>query len=107
MEGLLWVALLSSVLLAVAARTSPAWRERGPPPPPWASIPVDVAHDPPWVLRLLPGIGPVRAEAIVAERGQAPIRSLADLSRVPGIGPRTVEALERAGAVVSGVEHPP
>jgi len=46
-------------------------------------------------LRRLPGVGPARAEAIVAERSSGgPFRSLLDMARVPGIGPRTVEALK-------------
>jgi competence protein ComEA len=41
------------------------------------------------VMRL-PGIGRVTAQAIVAGR---PYRSLADLDRVKGIGPKTLEKL--------------
>ena len=45
-------------------------------------------------LRRLPGVGPSRAQAIVRERAAGgPFRGPADLARVPGIGPRTVEAL--------------
>jgi competence protein ComEA len=39
-------------------------------------------------LESLPGIGPTRAEAIIANR---PYRSIDDLERVPGIGPATIE----------------
>lgn len=46
-------------------------------------------------LELLPGIGPSRAEAIVADREtNGPFASLTDLDRVPGIGPRTIADLE-------------
>jgi competence protein ComEA len=41
-------------------------------------------------LEALPGIGPARAEAIVRARAQARFASLADLLRVPGIGPVTL-----------------
>jgi hypothetical protein len=38
-------------------------------------------------LESLPGIGPARAAAIVHERERRPYASVADLRRVPGIGP--------------------
>lgn len=42
----------------------------------------------------LPGIGPVTAERIVAERDAGgPYASVDDLDRVPGIGPATIESL--------------
>lgn len=44
-------------------------------------------------LKLLPGIGPKKAEAIVAERQKRPFRSVDDLRRVPGIGPKTLANL--------------
>ena len=44
-----------------------------------------------WTL--VPGIGPVRARALVAEAGRRPFRRLEDLARARGIGPRTVERL--------------
>jgi hypothetical protein len=40
-------------------------------------------------LAVLPGLGMGKAEAIVRERSRAPLRSLHDLARVPGIGPAT------------------
>ncbi len=47
----------------------------------------------PW-LRRLPGIGPALAARIVADRERrGPYRSLADLMRVRGIGPATIERL--------------
>ncbi|MEE2673342.1 MAG: helix-hairpin-helix domain-containing protein [Myxococcota bacterium] len=45
-------------------------------------------------LGVLPGIGPVRAEAIVAERARGPFRRVEDLQAVHGIGPHTVASLE-------------
>lgn len=48
-------------------------------------------------LDALPGIGPVTAQAIVADRQEhGPFRSVDDLDRVSGIGPATIERL-RAG----------
>ena len=41
-------------------------------------------------LEALPGVGPARAEAIVAGRAQGAYRTLADLRRVHGIGPVTL-----------------
>lgn len=42
----------------------------------------------------LPGIGPVTAERIVAERtAGGPFATLDDLDRVPGVGPATIDAL--------------
>ena len=38
-------------------------------------------------LEALPGVGPTRAEAIVAGRADGAYRSLADLGRIHGIGP--------------------
>jgi len=38
-------------------------------------------------LEVLPGIGPARAAAIVAERCRAPFASVGDIERVSGIGP--------------------
>ncbi|MBK7405464.1 MAG: helix-hairpin-helix domain-containing protein [Phycisphaerales bacterium] len=45
-------------------------------------------------LDLLPGIGPALASRIIADReAHGPFRSLDDLDRVSGIGPKTVAKL--------------
>ena len=55
-------------------------------------IPLDRASA--SILEALPGIGPVRAQAIVAERARGgPFRRVDDLARVAGIGPATIARL--------------
>jgi hypothetical protein len=56
-------------------------------------LPLDPNRASPASLETLPGIGPSRAAAIAAERSTAPFCRFADLDRVPGIGPRTLEKL--------------
>lgn len=53
---------------------------------------LDPNREPAPILALLPGIGPTRASAIVATR---PHCSLADIDRVPGIGPATLRTLSQ------------
>ena len=65
--------------------------------------PLDLNRESAATLEVLPGIGPARARAIVAERERAPFRSVDEVQRVRGIGPRTVERLR--GLVV--VADPP
>ncbi len=57
------------------------------------SEPVDVNRASVAELQHLPGIGPKRAAAIVAERARQPFRNADDLRRVPGIGPKTLARL--------------
>jgi len=62
--------------------------------------PLDLATSAPRELRALPGIGAARALAIARSRfAEGPITSPAELERIHGIGPVTVErvrgALER------------
>jgi competence protein ComEA len=45
-------------------------------------------------LQLLPGVGPAKAELIVAYRRLRPFRSIEELARVKGIGPKTVRKLK-------------
>lgn len=57
---------------------------------------VDLTRADPATLRLLPGIGEARAEALVADRrAHGPIPHLDALTRVPGIGPGIVARLRR------------
>ena len=57
-------------------------------------LPLDLNAATAASLQALPGIGPARAEAIVAERAAGgPFESIDELTRVKGIGPKTVEEL--------------
>jgi hypothetical protein len=57
-------------------------------------------------LQLVPGIGQVLAERIIAVRGeQGGFRSFSDLSAVKGVGPRKLEAL-RLYLFVDPVKNP-
>jgi len=62
--------------------------------------PLDLNRADARVLETLPGIGPVRAGQIVAERARAPFASAAEVVRVRGIGPATARGLE--GWVAAG-----
>jgi competence protein ComEA len=55
--------------------------------------PIDVNRADAGELQKLPGVGPVMASRIIAERAKAPFRSAEDLRRVSGIGPKTLEKL--------------
>jgi len=57
----------------------------------------DLNRSPPHRLQLVPGLGPVRALAVVAERRRSgPFRSFEDIGhRIRGIGPATVASARR------------
>lgn len=64
------------------------------PAPSAAAGPVDLNRASQAELETIPGIGPVKAAAIVARRESAgPFTSLEDLLEVDGIGPATLEAI--------------
>lgn len=44
-------------------------------------------------LMRLPGVGPITAQAIVTARAASPFRTVEDLDRVRGIGPKTLDKL--------------
>src|SRR5687768_10065801 len=52
-------------------------------------------------LQLLPGVGPAKAEQILAYRKQRPFRTIEELARIKGIGRKTVNKL-RPHLTVSG-----
>jgi hypothetical protein len=119
-EALLAVALVVSVVDLARSRRGDPWEPGseglGSERRPWQglgspldrrgdgsirSIPVDLASDPAFALRLLPGVGRTKAEAIVLDRARSgPLRSLEALARVPGFGLKSVSALATAGAFV-------
>lgn len=86
--------LISAALLALGWRT---WDARprpfdilkAPSPAPMPRIDLNRASLP--EIQALPGVGPTLADAIVQGR---PLKSLEDLSRVRGVGPRLLERLE-------------
>ena len=52
-------------------------------------------------LALLPGVGPSRARAIAEDRERrGPFRSVDDVARVRGIGPRVLASLRESAVVV-------
>jgi competence protein ComEA len=61
--------------------------------------PVDVNRATPEELVRLPGVGPALAARIVEARRVRPFTTLADLTRVRGIGPKTVIRLRGLAAV--------
>lgn len=88
-------ALLAVLLAAWVLGAQPARARSGADPPDQG--PPTVAEDArinineaaPAELVRLPGVGPTRAEAIVAERRKRRFRRIEDIMRVPGIGRKT------------------
>lgn len=56
-------------------------------------IQIDIRTASPEELELLPGIGPKRAQDIIAYRSAHPFRAVTDLLEVKGIGPKTLNKL--------------
>ncbi len=72
-------------------------------------VPIDVNRATARALEVVPGLGPARSAAIVAEREEnGPFASLDDLERVRGIGPATVARLRPflAAAPEAAAESP-
>ncbi|MBX3322633.1 MAG: ComEA family DNA-binding protein [Phycisphaeraceae bacterium] len=82
----------------IQATTTPAPEIPEQLPPPIGSSPVplriNVNTATQRELELLPGIGPALSQRIIEERMRGRFRTLSDLDRVRGIGPRTLERLE-------------
>lgn len=57
---------------------------------------ININEAEPSELTRLPGIGPARAEAIVAERKRRKFRRIEDIMRVPGIGRKTFGRIRRS-----------
>lgn len=86
------LASIGAGVSAWSGRTAPTILATGDAPA--VSPTIDLNTATPAQLEALPMIGPKRAEAIVADRARrGPFRSVEDLDRVHGIGPRTVERL--------------
>ena len=54
---------------------------------------VNLNTAPPEILSLLPGIGPAKAQSILAYRRKHPFRTVDELVRIKGIGRKMVRAL--------------
>jgi competence protein ComEA len=63
---------------------------------------VDLNCSDPLTLQTLKGIGPARAQAIIDERSRGRFRRVDDLTRVRGIGPRTLARLRGELVVENG-----
>jgi len=74
------------------AASAPGREPRGPARG-LVGLPIDPNLADAATLETLPGIGPARAAAIVAERSRGRFARVEDLTRVPGIGPRTLAGL--------------
>ncbi len=56
---------------------------------------IDINRAEPWLLEALPGIGEVKAQAIVDYRNEhGPFKRIEDLLKVSGIGPATLEKIK-------------
>lgn len=85
----LLIAGLSLTLLVRLWSADPAWVGASP-----STLRVNINTASKTELRLLPGVGPALAGKIIANRAAAgPFRSIEDLDRVEGIGPRTIKKL--------------
>ncbi|MBK9384395.1 MAG: helix-hairpin-helix domain-containing protein [Planctomycetes bacterium] len=83
----LGLAALARLGLLVSAPPSAA-------PSAWPRVRLDPSRASAAELGLLPGLGPSRVAALLAERERrGGFRAAEDLLRVPGIGPRTLEQL--------------
>ncbi|MCL5980857.1 MAG: ComEA family DNA-binding protein [Gammaproteobacteria bacterium] len=68
---------------------------------PWANAAVNINTADGGALDSLPGIGPAKAQAIIAYRqAHGPFAQVEDLRQVPGIGPKLLERLRGQVTVV-------
>ena len=87
----------SACLLLCALLASPAARAAGKA----VEGAVNINTAPPEILALLPGIGPSKAQSILAYRRRHPFRTVDELVRIKGIGRKMVRRL-RAHLAVGG-----
>jgi competence protein ComEA len=89
-----WGALSAIALIAAFAWWSRPDPGAARPGAASAGLQIDLNRATRQELMLMPGVGGVTADRIVADRQRhGPFRTLGDLERVHGVGPRTVEAL--------------
>jgi competence protein ComEA len=89
---LICVALSVSPLITIARR---GWvlRDDAPRPPRFERLRLDPNIAAVGLMPVLPGVGPVLASRIDAERRRMPFRDADDLIRVHGIGPVILESI--------------
>lgn len=98
---LVTIALVASIVSRWASTPSPRGRDSA------IAIEVDLNRADALELSLLPGVGPVLANRITANRDRlGPFHSVADLDRVYGVGSKTLAELEKF-AIVSQADHGP
>lgn len=101
MRKIIWAAALSALTLlgsgaAHAEGKSPSARPAAAAvatDAPASGGVVNISDAAPEQLELLPGVGPSRAQAIVAYRKTHPFKRLEDLQRIKGIGKKTFARL--------------
>jgi competence ComEA-like helix-hairpin-helix protein len=89
---MLWTALERPLLLDDPDAIAAAGERRASA---WPDMRVDINTATAAELNVLPGLGPMLAERIVADRDQhGPFKDVDDLDRVSGIGPAIIDRLE-------------
>lgn len=100
MRKIIWAAALSALTLLGSGAAHA--EGKSPPARPAAAAAVDapasggvvnISDAAPEQLELLPGVGPSRAQAIVAYRKTHPFKRVEDLQRIKGIGKKTFARL--------------
>lgn len=81
--------------VAAAGHSTRALAEEGPPSEAQDSR-ININEARAEELQKLPGIGPSKAEAIIAEREKRRFRRIEDILRVPGIGRKTFGRIRHA-----------
>jgi competence protein ComEA len=95
-SAILLLALVLSVVPAGAlANAGAASPDQGPPSAEQDQR-ININEAGPEELVRLPGVGPARAQAIVAEREKRRFRRIEDILRVPGIGRKTFDRLRQS-----------
>lgn len=101
--GIAWAAWLGTTRI-VLPESGPAPIGHAAGAPGWPDMRIDINEAGPAELDLLPGIGPMLAERITADRrALGRFTSVSDLQRVSGVGPVTVERIRPY--VVAGEPH--